>query len=652
MLHTLRVAFAVLPLALSFRRDFRRWLFWGARTPRTAEFHRARAERLVATIVGLGPSFVKIAQVFAARADLIPEPYLAALGTLVDQVPPLPFEHVEATIRDAYGRGVDEVFADFERAPVASASLAQVHRARVNGETVAVKVLRPRVEERVAADVNAARTILRWLDRWWGHPHIRRELTALDAFEVRVREEVDFRLEGAYATQIRENFAGNPHVVIPRIHGDLTRQRVLVMEFVEGTRIDRLDPAKHASVDPKRIVQTLVELYVQMELIDGLFHADPHPGNVLLAPDGRIVLVDFGAVVRVPLAMRRALVHTSIAAIRRDPDAVIRGFSDLGLVPPGSNRAELVDIARTLIAQAYSRTTARERIDSLLANRVMQALFDSPITLTQEAVYFARAAALIEGIGTRYDPYFQVVPVASPVVLRMRTRILKSLGETVRPNVEEIATVAGYTLGRAARWVADLVGKARDGSDNTGGSSNGSGNGARHVATGAVVLLVAGGLSACAGRAPVPAAPPPAVAPAARQAPQLTVIDVRCDSCERAPLTPEVADAIAQRVAVLRQRGGDCGTYGAVLERAFAERRITLRPFMWRVGQNLASGMTAPEGEMTVALDIDALNVGARTLAEVVESAEHEAAHLAFQWLPRDAAGEAEVDRRVRACRG
>ncbi len=639
MFHTLRVAFAILPLALSFRRDFRRWLVWGPRTPRTADFHDARARRLVATIVGLGPSFVKIAQVFASRADLIPEPYLGALGTLVDQVPPLPFAHVEATIRDAYGRGVDEMFAAFERTPVASASLAQVHRARMNGEAVAVKVLRPRVEERVAADINAARTILRWLDRWWGHPHIRRELTALDAFEVRVREEVDFRLEGAYATQIRENFAGNPHVIIPRVHAELTRRRVLVMEFVEGTRIDRLD-SRQAGVDPKRIVQTLVELYVQMELIDGLFHADPHPGNVLLAPDGRIVLVDFGAVVRVPLEMRRALVHTSIAAIRRDADGVIRGFTDLGLVPPGSNRAELVDIARTLIAQAYSRTTARQRIDTLLANRVMQALFDSPITLTQEAVYFARAAALIEGIGTRYDPYFQVVPVASPVVLRMRTKILRSLGETVTPNVEELATVAGYALGRAARWVADLVSKAK------------SGNGARRVATSAAVAIAATGLTACAGRTPAALTPPaPFVAPATRPAPALTVIDVRCDSCARVPLTPEVAEAIAQRVVELRRRGGDCQAYGAVLERAYAERRITLRPFMWRVGPNLASGMTAPEGELTVALDIDALNVGARTLAEVVESAEHEAAHLAFSWLTRDAAGEGEVDRRVRACR-
>jgi predicted unusual protein kinase regulating ubiquinone biosynthesis (AarF/ABC1/UbiB family) len=160
--------------------------------------------------------------------------------------------------------------------------------------------------------------------------------------------------------------------------------------------------------------------------------------------------------------MRSALVHTAIAAIRRDAEAVAQGFTDLGLVPEGADRAQLRWISDVLIRHAYSRTTTRERIDKLLADKVMQALFDSPVTLTEEAVYFARAAALIEGIGTRYDPYFQIVPVASPVVLRMRTRILRSLGEEVTPTVEEVATVAGYALGRAARWMKEAVARARE----------------------------------------------------------------------------------------------------------------------------------------------------------------------------------------------
>ncbi|HLA89949.1 MAG TPA: AarF/UbiB family protein, partial [Gemmatimonadaceae bacterium] len=260
------------------------------------------------------------------------------------------------------------------------------------------------------------------------------------------------------ATEIRANFAGNRKVIIPKIVHDLTRQRVLVLEFVEGTRIDRLDPAR---VNVHAMVATLVELYLQMMYVDGLFHADPHPGNLMVAPDGRLVLVDFGMVVRVPVEMRRRLVHTVMAAIRRDADGVARGFFELGLMPQGTDPSMVHWLAELLITNAYSRTTTKERLDRLLADRIMRTLFDFPIELPESAVYFARAATLIEGIGTRYDPYFQAIPAASPIVLRMRSRILRSLGETPTPSVAEIASVAGYALGRAARWIAEALDGSR-----------------------------------------------------------------------------------------------------------------------------------------------------------------------------------------------
>ena len=159
-----------------------------------------------------------------------------------------------------------------------------------------------------------------------------------------------------------------------------------------------------------------------------------------------------------PLEMRRALVHTSIAAIRRDAGAVARGFHELGLLPKDVDPSEIEWITDLLITNAYARTTVKDRIDTLLANRVLKSLLNSPVALTEEAVYFARAAALIEGIGTKYDPYFQVVPIASPVILRMRSKILRSLGEQVRPNLQEVASVVGYALGRAVKWVREQVG--------------------------------------------------------------------------------------------------------------------------------------------------------------------------------------------------
>ena len=269
-----------------------------------------------------------------------------------------------------------------------------MHRARYKGELVAVKVLRPGVEKAVTADLFAARRILSWVERYWQHPHVKRVRVVLDEFELRIAEEMDFRLEAEHAIEIAANFAGNRDVIVPKIVSELTRQRVIVMEFVEGTRIDRLDPA---NVDVPHIVATLVALYVQMMLVDGLFHADPHPGNLMVSADGRIVLLDFGMVVRVPLETRRSLMRTSIAAIKRDPDAVAAGFVALGLIIPGTPPETVRWLAQLLIENAYSRTTTRERIDALLADRVMKTLFDFPIVLPQHLVYFGRTAALIEG---------------------------------------------------------------------------------------------------------------------------------------------------------------------------------------------------------------------------------------------------------------
>ena len=640
MLHTTRVFLTLAPIALSFVRDRRRWIWWGPGLARTPEFHRARADRLVAAIVRLGPTFVKIAQVFASRADLIPEPYLAALGSLVDQVPALPFDRVDAAILDAYGRRADDIFDQFERTPVAAASLAQVHRARVDGRTVAVKVLRPGIEERLEADIRAARTILELLDRWWGHPHIKRELTALAAFTTRAREEVDFRLEAGYAKTIRANFANNDRVVIPEILEEYTRQRVLVMEFIEGTRADRLDPSR---VDVRAMAQTLVELYVQMELIDGVFHADPHPGNVFVLDDGRIGLVDFGAVVHVPIAMRRALVHTSIAAIRRDAAAVTDGFFKMGLFGETTDRASVRWIAELMIEGAYSRTTTKERLDMLLARRVMRSLFDSPIQLTEEAVYFARAAALIEGIGTRYDPYFQIVPIASPVVLRMRTRILRSLGEDVTPSPEEIAAVTGYALGRATKWIRERVANAQDAWEKRRALAR--------TGTGPALGLMLMAMLACS-RPTIST-----VSTAATPAPRSTVagptaIDVRCDSCGPIAMRPEIVRALSARAAALQALGGACAEYGATMERALTNGLITIRPFMWRVDDSLASARGHDTGEMHIAAEIDSLNPGVRTVDDIVHSVEYEAAHITFRLLSRQAESEALVERHLSGCRG
>jgi predicted unusual protein kinase regulating ubiquinone biosynthesis (AarF/ABC1/UbiB family) len=446
MLRTLIVASRLAPLVASFVRDFHRWLWFGGPVARTRAFHEQRAARLVATVASLGPAFVKMAQIVGSRADLIPEPYLAALGTLHDQVPPVPIARVRTIVESEYGQSVESLFETFDWTPLAAASLGQVHRARYDGEEVVVKVLRPNVERVMADDLRAAEALFAFAERRWGQGaaagHFRGLHNVLREFGGRVWEEMDFRREAAYAQETRANFASRAGVKVPRVIAPLVRQRALVLEYMPGVRIDRLqDRVAQGRLDAQDLVRHVIELYMQMMLVDGLFHADPHPGNLLVQDDGTIVVLDFGMVVRVDRTLRRRLARTAFAGIQRDTDGLIAGFYELGVLEPQADPAVARQLVEALLEIAHTQqTTTLDRMQ-LVAERVMATLYGFPVTLPSDLVYFARTAALIEGLGTRYDARFNAVTFAAPVALRMRGAILASLrdpdtGDTGLPTVD------------------------------------------------------------------------------------------------------------------------------------------------------------------------------------------------------------------------
>ncbi len=454
------------PFALAFWRDHRRWFFFGAPAARSEADHQRRATRLVHTLAELGPTFVKMAQLFAGRSDLLAPVYANALVTLTDQVPPIPTAVVESIIRSEYGAPASEVFERFDTEPLAAASLGQVHRARYEGEEVVIKVLRPGVEQLVARDVRAARRILDVVQRWWPNPHVIGTRVVIEEFSVRVAEEMDFRKEAAHAVAIGANFAGFRRVWVPRVVLPLVRQRALVLEYCAGRRVDRLNEwVSEGRVDPSRLVRDVMELYARMMLVHGLFHADPHPGNVHVAPDGRVILLDFGMVVRVPLELRRELVTAIFAAIRRDPDSLAESFQRLGLVATGSDPNVIRYLAATLLAFADKRTTTRERVE-LLANEVLAELYDWPIILPSQLVYFARTASLIEGLGVHYDDHFNALAFATPIALSLRSLIMSSLYPEGAPPALDPLRAVGAALGAIAKIVRqaslDMVSAVRN----------------------------------------------------------------------------------------------------------------------------------------------------------------------------------------------
>jgi len=417
------------PFVLAFLLDRRRFLVIGRPRRRDAERHRRRAERLTRTLADLGPTFIKLAQVFAARADILPEPYLSAVSTLTDQVPPLPPGVAEQVVREELGRDVGQLFERFEASPLAAASLGQVHRAAYGGREVVVKVLRPGVEEIVGEDLVVSFRILFLLNLLFPNHHTRAITAIVSEFSKRIRDELDFREEARNAATLRRNFQHEARVVVPEVITELVTRRVLVLEYLEGTRIDRLqERIASGEVDLGRVIETVVDAYIKMMLEDGVFHADPHAGNLLVDPQGRLVLLDFGMVLQIERETRRRLVETVLAAARQDVDGVINGFYELGILDPDVDRGTVRDAAQSLMAVSLRDDVSPRQIQRLV-EQVLQTFYDWPLMLPSNLVYFGRAGVLVEGIGLRYDPNFNALAVARPVLGRSATRLMQGVLE-------------------------------------------------------------------------------------------------------------------------------------------------------------------------------------------------------------------------------
>lgn len=331
------------------------------------EEQTADADDLVADLEALGPTFIKLGQLLSTRADLLPRPYLHALSRLQDQVEPLDFATVEATVANELGAPPADRFAHFDPEPLAAASLAQVHQAVLpGGREVAVKVQRPAIQETVVTDLEVLGTLADLLDRHtelgqhyrfaWLHAEFRRSLL----------RELDFKLEARNLATLGRNLSGFPSLVVPQPVGELTTQRLLTMDFVPGEKIPSVRDEDLARLDGRALADELLSAYLRQILVDGFFHADPHPGNVLLTADDRLALIDLGMTARLPQSQQERIVRMLVAVNKRDADDVAAAAADLGTPAGDFSHQGLASAAAELLGRADGAEIGELEIGTLM----------------------------------------------------------------------------------------------------------------------------------------------------------------------------------------------------------------------------------------------------------------------------------------------
>jgi predicted unusual protein kinase regulating ubiquinone biosynthesis (AarF/ABC1/UbiB family) len=447
----------LLPFVVAFLRDRKRWILVGRPAVRSVEHHDRRATRLAAVIAGLGPTFIKLAQLLSARADILPEPYLTRIGTLQDQVPPDPPDQIVAVIEADLGRPVSEVFQSFDRTPVAAASLGQVHRAQLGEREVVVKVLRPGVEEVVALDLDISFRLLFWLNILFPNHHVRAFTNVVREFSHKVREEMDFRLEADHMQRFQKTFKSERWVRAPDVVEGYVTRRVLVMEYLQGTKIDRLQPLfDSGQLSFQRVVEELTGMYLRMMMVDGFLHADPHPGNILVQDDGTLILLDWGMVVEIPRWTRESLLNVALAVGREDLDGIINGMYQMGMISPEVSRGEVREAATEIMRiLEKARSSHRQQVQQMI-HEIFDTFYTWPLMLPQELVYFFRAAGLLEGIGIRYDANFDGMQFVKGVIRLHRAELSKATGK------EAVAAARGVLdeAQGALRGFRDLITRA------------------------------------------------------------------------------------------------------------------------------------------------------------------------------------------------
>lgn len=451
----------------------------GLRVPRTTRllntmfFWRRitspRAIRLRLALEELGPIFVKFGQVLSTRPDLMPPDIVAELSLLQDRVPPFPSELAVAQITRSLGAHPDELFATFEHTPVASASIAQVHFATLkDGKQVAVKVLRPSMKTTIDEDIALMQMAASLIERVWPDSRRLKPREVVAEFDKYLHDELDLMREAANASQLRRNFANSTLLMVPEMYWDYCTSNVIVMERMNGIPISQIDRLAAAGVDLKKLSSDGVEIFFTQVFRDGFFHADMHPGNILVSVDeatfGRYIALDFGIVGTLNDFDKDYLSQNFLAFFRRDYKRVAEAHIESGWAPRDTRVDELEAAVRATCEPIFDRPLKDISFGQVLL-RLFQTSRRFNVEVQPQLVLLQKTMLNIEGLGRQLDPDLDLWKTAKPYLERWMAEQVGWRGLFERLKVEaphyaklipQLPRLAHQVLDRKAHPIADI----------------------------------------------------------------------------------------------------------------------------------------------------------------------------------------------------
>jgi ubiquinone biosynthesis protein len=377
---------------------------------------RPPVRRLRLALEECGGMFVKLGQVMSTRTDLISPQAAAELGLLQDQVRPAPRDGIAEVLEEELDAPVSDVFPGFDWKPVAAASIGQVYRAQLpDGSRVVVKVQRPGIDESVRVDLSVLEELGRVVETRtsWGREY--RVSDLVDEFSARLREELDYRIEARNAHAIAVTMPSDAHIRVPFVYDELSTSRVLVMEWLDGASVREVDWTGVRAADRVKLADALLRTFLEQMLQEGVFHADPHPGNVMLLADGQLALIDFGAAGHLDTVQQAALRDLMAGVSRRDSDAIAQAVLQVATLRRG---VDVTDFERALARFMAQHLAPGSQPDAAMFNAMLRLMFDYGITMPAEWSTFFRALIVLEGTLTTIAPGYSVIDAAESIAAK------------------------------------------------------------------------------------------------------------------------------------------------------------------------------------------------------------------------------------------